>query len=84
MLVCYNGSLPLCRAQVEELREAVAELLAAYEATLVRQQPVDVAAAAYLPAPLRRQRHLIDQLKHLLMAHGPTELILKQVCKATF
>jgi len=67
--------------KVAELREAMAELLAAYESTTLREPDADIASAStvYVPAAVRRRLLLIGQLKQLVEDNGPTGLILKQV-----
>ena len=69
-------------AQLSDMQEAMAELLAAYEETLLRLQDggmAHVALPVYVPATERRRLLLIGQLKQLLMAHAPAQHILQQV-----
>ncbi len=69
-------------SQVVELREAMAELLAAYESAVISPTPdAAVASAVYIPSAVRCRLLLIGQLKQLIADNGSTELILEQVRK---
>jgi hypothetical protein len=69
-------------AQLVDLRAAMAELLAAYEGSILREQDGSGAGGSfscYVPATERRRLHVIDQLKQLLADNAPAQEILQQV-----
>jgi len=66
------------------MREAMLELLAAYEEIILQNGGGDprgqsVAVPVYVPASLRSRLHLTSQLKHMLQGNVPTHSILQQV-----